>query len=396
MRAGSFLDSLRGVNAGRLLGYAGIVVSLVIGSSAIVDFHLAAGHGLAHWGVLAQFLLLAGFAGALWYNTRADAPPGKWLSFALLAFQVVAGLSVTADLLFLVAAEIPLAVRSRSSFLWVGGLAAALVAVSIAAAWQGDFSVSETVAHSPRVLGMVLTVAMGLAWILVAFSCGYVILQLEESRNATLWAKAQLEGSQHLLAETARIGERLRISRELHDTIGHSLVGLSINLEVASQVAGEAARAPIERSQLVARMLLADTRELLNTVRNDSSADLRPALERLADAMKRPACHLEVAADVEAGPAAARVLFRCAQEAITNAARHGRAANVWVKIERRDGKIRFEARDDGRGAPHILAGNGLRGMRERLKELGGELEIESAPGRGFALRGWIPADGGAA
>jgi len=302
----------------------------------------------------------------------------------------VAAPFVALELFFLLAMEIPFVVRGRAAFRWLAGMAGMELALCGAAAWYGDFTVSEIVASTPRPLAIALTTAMTLVWTLFAFSAGYLILQLEESRRAMQWAKAQLEGSQHLLAETARIGERLRISRELHDTIGHHLTGLSLNLEVASQTTCEAALKPIQRSQLIARMLLAETREVLASIRGDQSLDLRPALQQLGEGMRRPVCHLEVGEDISVGPAAARALFRCAQEAMTNAARHSRAAGLWLTIRRVSGRVLFECRDDGAGTPVIAEGNGLRGMRERFAELGGDLEIESAPGRGFLLRGWIP------
>ncbi len=311
----------------------------------------------------------------------------------LLPLQILIGLTVAVELTMLVAAEIPLVIRGRRAFLWFGILVGVLIALSVAAAWAGDFEVSEIVAHAPRAAGVTLTVAMMLAWTLFAFSAGYLILQLEQSRDATVWAKAQLEGSEEMLSGAARIGERLRISRELHDTVGHHLTGLSLNLEIASQVTNEAALVPVQRSQLIAKMLLAEIRETLNTMRSDRAVDLAAALEQLRGGLRRPVCHLTAALDPPPGPAAAQALFRCVQEAMTNAARHANAANLWVTIERRGERIVFEARDDGKGAAHIIAGNGLRGMRERLSELGGDLEFESAPGRGFHLRGWIPAEG---
>ncbi len=81
---------------------------------------------------------------------------------------------------------------------------------------------------------------------------------------------------------------------------------------------------------------------------------------------------------------------------MTNAARHSGAARFWFTVEEHDGRISFEARDNGRGAPALRPGNGLTGMRERLVELGGDLVIDSPPGAGLTLRGWIPSEGGPA
>jgi signal transduction histidine kinase len=68
---------------------------------------------------------------------------------------------------------------------------------------------------------------------------------------------------------------------------------------------------------------------------------------------------------------------------------------LWLAIARERRGIAIRARDDGRGAERVDAGNGLRGMRERLAEFGGQLEFETAPGRGFSLEAWLPLENAA-
>jgi signal transduction histidine kinase len=75
---------------------------------------------------------------------------------------------------------------------------------------------------------------------------------------------------------------------------------------------------------------------------------------------------------------------------VTNAARHANANNLWIDVTRGDGAFAVHARDDGRGADRLVEGNGLRGMRERLAELGGELTIVSRAGAGAVLDARIP------
>ncbi|MFO0040330.1 MAG: sensor histidine kinase, partial [Pseudomonadota bacterium] len=92
-------------------------------------------------------------------------------------------------------------------------------------------------------------------------------------------------------------------------------------------------------------------------------------------------------------PRRAQVLLRCAQETITNAIRHARARNLWITFSRdADGGWRMHARDDGQGSEALQAGNGLAGMRERLAQVGGRLDIETAKGRGFSLEARIPQE----
>ena len=90
-------------------------------------------------------------------------------------------------------------------------------------------------------------------------------------------------------------------------------------------------------------------------------------------------------------PKRAQILLRCTQEMITNSVRHAGARNLWIRLScNRDG-LAMSARDDGIGTAKVNFGNGLQGMAERLKQLGGKLEIESAPGAGFALHAWLPS-----
>jgi len=85
-------------------------------------------------------------------------------------------------------------------------------------------------------------------------------------------------------------------------------------------------------------------------------------------------------------------MLRCAQEMITNSVRHARAENLWIGLEHDQDKVTLNARDDGQGVKKVEPGNGLNGMAERLRQLGGDLDIESKPGAGFRLQAWVPVE----
>jgi signal transduction histidine kinase len=91
-------------------------------------------------------------------------------------------------------------------------------------------------------------------------------------------------------------------------------------------------------------------------------------------------------------PERANVLLRCAQEIVTNAVRHAGATRLDLKVEPQGTMIVLQARDDGRGSDSPTHGNGLRGMRERLAACGGQLDIITAPGQGFALDVRLPLE----
>ena len=93
------------------------------------------------------------------------------------------------------------------------------------------------------------------------------------------------------------------------------------------------------------------------------------------------------------GAERAHVLLRCTQEIITNAVRHAGASTLWLTIARDAGEARIQARDDGRGiVGDAVPGNGLRGMRERLASCGGQVDIITGRGKGFALDIRLPLE----
>jgi signal transduction histidine kinase len=194
------------------------------------------------------------------------------------------------------------------------------------------------------------------------------------------------------LAAATREVERLRMSRDIHDALGHRLTALTLNLETAlRRIPNEEARESVETAQSLARDLLADVRDIVEGARGET--DLASGLERLIDSIPRPRVHLQVGSRLEIDPERRQLLLRTVQEIITNAARHSEAANLWIVIDREDGELRIRARDDGQGAVRGVAGFGLRGMRERVENSGGTLTTGSTPGSGFEVIASIPVSG---
>jgi signal transduction histidine kinase len=190
---------------------------------------------------------------------------------------------------------------------------------------------------------------------------------------------------------SSRMAERLRISRDLHDTIGHHLTALSLNLEAALQRTTGDAHEKIEVAQSLARSLLTDVREIVASMESEKGVDLAREIRMLAAEVPRPRIELQIADDVRVDhPERARTILRCTQEIITNAARHSGAEHLWIVIDVDDGAIRIRAHDDGRGSDAVAAGFGLRAMRSRVEDAGGELRIDSGAGRGFDVTALVP------
>ncbi len=228
------------------------------------------------------------------------------------------------------------------------------------------------------------------------FVTSLVARQQTQAREEQRRLNAELRATRLLLAESARVNERTRISRELHDLLGHHLTALSLNLEVAGHITEGQAQEHVRQAHTLAKLLLTDVREAVSQLRESGAIDLAAALRPLAEQVPSLEIHLEMASPLNVeDPERAHVLLRCTQEIITNAVRHAGARNLWIKVEREAGMIVIDAHDDGIGGEvdEIMPGNGLRGMRERLLQYDGTLDVSARRGEGFRLRASLPVTG---
>ena len=194
--------------------------------------------------------------------------------------------------------------------------------------------------------------------------------------------------------------ERRRIARELHDRVGQNLSALNINLDI---LLGHLGEGPLRRRLEDSLKLVDGTLQSIENV----MADLRPALldeYGLAAALQwygeeysqRTGIRVTVGAPEARpplSPEAAVALFRIAQEALNNAAKHSSAKRITVRLEETDGELVLSISDDGKGFDPANAPRGRWGMttmRERAEAAGGRLAVESAPGRGTIVRAALP------
>jgi signal transduction histidine kinase len=284
-------------------------------------------------------------------------------------------------LLVIVAAQLGWALPLRTALAWVG-LQALLMCTVLGLFGPAHVSLS------------LVTTYLGFQ-VLALFSC-FLTAREVTARAELARTNRELIATRELLANSSRLAERERISRELHDTLGHHLTALSLNLEAASHMANGTALAQVQRAQEVTKSLLSDVREVVSALRQEEPVRLRESLNALVETVNEPRIHLTVPEDlIVSDPVIAHTLLRCVQESITNAIRHARARNLWIELVRVDGAIEVRARDDGRGVPQITFGHGLAGMRERLELVGGRLIVHSNPGKGFDINASIPLRAGA-
>jgi|GEM_PF-1316094 len=191
--------------------------------------------------------------------------------------------------------------------------------------------------------------------------------------------------------------ERRRIAGEVHDSLGHDLTGLILTLEAGKKLIDcdpTAAKSHWDKALQVSRAALTSVRELVSEKRNiDSEFDLSPRLEEIiSDA--RALTGLQIKLDLKPQGLCLSnkenfILYRIFQEAITNTLRHANAKCAYISISDDRGSVTFSYCDDGVGTNMIEAGNGLKGMKERIAELGGVISFQSRRGEGFEIKGYI-------
>lgn len=216
------------------------------------------------------------------------------------------------------------------------------------------------------------------------FVTGYVAMLQATAREDQRRLNAELRATRTLLAETSRVGERVRISRELHDLLGHHLTALSLNLEVASHLTEGKAQEHVKQSHSLAKLLLSDVREAVSEMRHKGSIDILASIVPLFSSV--PQLHIDFKSDptlVLEDPVIAQTVLRCVQEILTNTIKHANAKKLELSLQILGNLLILKSQDDGCGVTLAKLGNGLQGMKERVSALHGEMLIETMLGRGF-------------
>jgi signal transduction histidine kinase len=342
-------------------------------------------------------MLALGYALALLHTLPLAARrrfPGTVLALCVASGLAVATLGVP-DLLGI---AILVAVYSVAAYgdRWVSlaGLAAAELGSAAVQLTQGSF-------QWPTPITNALVIAA--AWLLGHF------VGVRRAYTARLEQTAELERARAEQARQAVAEERLRLARELHDVVAHSISVIAVQSGVGAHVAKtqpeEAAKA-LAAIEATSRAALTELRRLLGVLRQEDEpqgdlapvpglADLDGLLAEVAKA------GLAVRLQVEGRPAQLPAgvdlsAYRIVQEALTNVVKHAGPARAQVAIRYRDHEVMVEVTDDGRGAAaptgdgRARVGHGLIGMRERVAVFGGDLEVGPRPGGGFRVAARLP------
>jgi signal transduction histidine kinase len=309
-------------------------------------------------------------------------PRPLWILFcvqltAVAAMALIIPWAGMSTFLVITAWQVAMATGPRTAFAWIA-LQTLVIVGALSQALNPD---------------MCWVIGESLALQTVLFLTAQAFRREAATTRALAQTNRELRAAQAIIANNVRDAERLRISRELHDAWGHELTALGLQLEIASHVS-EPGRANdhVLQAKGLARALLAKVRDVVAALRDDERYDLNGALEALAKRVPRPAIHVEISPRVQVSADHAHALIRCAQEAVTNAVKHGEASNLWLQVTMDGEGVRLVARNDGNARPVAAApGCGLRGMRERVEALGGELAVRTGMDFGFTVEAWLPS-----
>jgi signal transduction histidine kinase len=260
--------------------------------------------------------------------------------------------------------------------------------------------------------GESLASALGTQRLVEILLVATLLLLAEALRTREAWMAEVAERLRRTEAEREREAEwrleqeRLRIARELHDVLAHTIAVIGVQAGVAAEVLADApgeARAALRTIREKSREATGEVRAALDVLREPEGYAPRapaPGLAQLDELVDAAADELQVGLSVDGNPrplpaAVDLTAYRIVQESLTNVIRHAQAREATVSIRYETDAVVVEVEDDGRGSTNGAAGtdgHGLAGMRERAAVLGGRLEAGPAgnAGTGYRVRAWLP------
>jgi signal transduction histidine kinase len=313
------------------------------------------------------------------------AATGLWFNF-LLYFVIVGNTFLHLSLRKACIANLLLYLEVGLTFLLLGGwngLSTNWLSILSGFVFVGAFSLSNRLLNTERERSSRL------------------LYQLETSTHELEEAHAQLQQYAKEIEELAITRERTRLAREIHDTLGHYLTIITIQLETISKLQERdpaRAHAEIEEARRVAAQCMQEVRTAVAALRPTGIAnlDLKGALTQLGSEFRSAVPDTELTLDLETTlPAHSAelqlALYRAAQEALTNVRKHARAANVLLRLRYENEKVELMVRDNGQETmaadqfPRQGSGFGLIGLRERIELLGGQVSYGPADPSGYRV-----------
>jgi two-component system sensor histidine kinase UhpB len=321
-------------------------------------------------------------------RTRIAAMPLFWRVFATNAFV----LALAVALLALAPVTVSIPVALTELLVLLAGMVAMLILnlLLLRPAFRPLHALAATMRRiDPLNPGRRVEVAGGPHIATLAQTFNAMLDRLESERRES--------ARQALMVQES---ERQRIARELHDEVGQTLTAVMLQIESLAAKIPDELRDELDELRETTRLGATDVRRIAARLRPEALEDLGlpSALSALTTAFAE---HAGVRVDrrLERTPPLSEeqelVIYRVAQEALTNVARHARASSAEVALARVDGAVTLRVRDDGQGLPAAAAASssGIRGMRERALLIGAQLSIGPADGGGTEVVLRVPVEG---
>lgn len=358
--------------------------------------------GTEGWGGIVTFVAALGVSSpALLGIADTRIPRLLWIGFFLLfGVGIFSSVAIKTRLRFIgysvgVVSVWVLVLTAETGLIFILLVLTAALSVYIVPLWCGLLlvvlnTVVVWIAHAQQGQALFEVVMMAGFYLLIQLATVFstaTLVREQQLRAQLVAAHVDLQAASVFASESARTAERLRISRDLHDLIGHQLTALTLQLETARHVDSATARQHIDSADTVARELLRDVRATVTQLRVQAP-DLEEVLRQIGDGIPGLAVAVHVAENVRADEHVSAAFLRATQEVVTNTIRHANAQKIWVEITSDSLHTTFVARDDGQGTMNPALGNGLQGLQERFGELGGILEVNGSDG--FCVTAKVP------
>jgi signal transduction histidine kinase len=256
-----------------------------------------------------------------------------------------------------------------------------------------------------RVSTLPATLSAGMAYLSAIIFVAVItsgMVREQKFRRELSAANDRLRQYTHQVEANAILEERNRLAREIHDGLGHYLTTINIQLKAAQAVLQDdpkAAMEAINKAQVLSQDALADVRRSVSSLRTDQPAGQKAsqAISVLLDGLEEEGLSIAFRMDgeeIDLPPQIVFTLYRISQEALTNIKKHSLANRVEISLTYQPDQILLQISDNGVGIdPDAIPQEsryGLVGLQERVRMLGGKVEIDSQPGKGFSLLTSIP------
>jgi signal transduction histidine kinase len=408
----STAQRVRAVNAAHLVG--GLLIVLAVGTTLLTDARnlplankillITCGGAFVAWFILTRGILIARLPGPVAGHRQDDwqrITPAEWLSFTVhlglvgTMFFVIRTIHGVSPMWMVV-----LPMIAHGTVLLPRWAVAMLIAVSL-----GLLMHRVVVSYGWNAVPEALP-QFALAFVFtIVFT--QIAVRAERSRAEVTRLASELQLANRKLGEYAVQAEELsatrernRMAREIHDTVGHVLTVVNVQLEAARAMLDRdeaSARDALDKAQALTQQGLGEIRTSVAALRASplENRSLPAALEQLVAANESDGRSGELivrGTPRPLSPAAALSLYRVGQEGLTNTRKHAAAQHVKLILDYQSTeKVRLSVIDDGCGSREPIEGYGLLGLRERATLLGGTMTVKSSPGRGFELSIEAPA-----